>query len=387
MNTPTETTKNVNNKLRKQRRKLIRELIDEADKKLSGGYLGFSSEFSPDYIRLGPRIASLDASVTLRAIYCMDPKQARTYVKQKQPLKINGSSIEVAYLEMVLNAVSYMKPKQARQFVDIHPNDLEILSDEDYAFRKGIYKHFLGEGSATELAYPELLMVVMRHKDLSMPVGRKWIRNGLSLPGHSLDVGEDMKIIAGEYLGLNEKEAVEYELFGLLHDAGKLEVESEYLGTENILDEKGWASMMQHPSKGESIITALVRYAGTEYGKKVLSDAAKAARWHHENFDGSGYPDRISGKDIPLAARILRIADFWSAARAHRSYSPSMSREAAIEEGKRCSGQPYDEDILRRHQETTDPRYDRWKKGPEMEFDPEICKGGKVFEVLAEKAA
>jgi len=368
--------------LKKQRRRLIKGLIKEADRKLEGGYSNFSGNFVSDYLRLGPQLASLDASVTLRAISCMDSRQAREFVENKKPLKVDGRGVEVAYLDMALNAVSYMTPRQAKEFVVNHPYDLELIEDKDYDFRKEAYKPSLGSDSATELACPELLIIAMRHKDLSLPIERKWIRNGLSLPGHSLDVGEDMRIIAKEHLGLDEKETAKYQLFGLLHDLGKLEVESEYLGSTKKLDEKGWASIRQHPSKGQEIIKSLSRYARTEYCKEVLAEASGITRWHHENFDGSGYPDNISGADIPLAARVLRIADFWSARTAHRSYSSSMPAEVAAEEGKRCSGQAYDEGILKDYQKKKDPKYDRWKRGPEMEFDPEICGGGEVFDVL-----
>ncbi len=368
--------------LKEQRKELVQGLIDEANRKLVGGYTEFSASFANVYTKLGPNIASLDAAVTLRAIACMDPEQARIYVEHKRPLRVNGASVEVAYLDMALSAVSYMDPEQIREFVAAHPRDLEIISDEDYSFRRGEYTPTLNEESSVELAYPELLIVAMRHKDLSLPVRRKWIRNGLSLPGHSLDVGECMKVIATEHLGLDKREAAKYKLLGLLHDTGKLEVESEYLGTEKELDDAGWRSMVQHPSRGQKIIKAVSKYARTEYDQKILADAADAARWHHENFDGSGYPDKIGGKDLPLAARVLRIADFWSAARAHRSYSPSMPTEVAVEEGKRCSGQTYDEGMLRDYQKAN-PRYDRWKRGSRVEFDPEICEGGEVFEVLA----
>jgi hypothetical protein len=369
--------------LKEQRRELVKSLIAEADRKLEGGYTEFSADFAGAYTRLGPRLGSLDASVTLRAVSCMEPEQARAYVEQKQPLKVNGASVEVAYLEIALNAVSYMTPEQTREFVAAHPSDLEVISDEDYAFRKGAYKPSLGDDSSVELAYPELLIVAMRHKDLSLDVRREWIRNGLSLPGHSLNVSEDMLIIASEYLGFGKREAAKYELFGLLHDLGKLEVDPEYLGSGKQLDDAGWASMKQHPSKGQEIIKSLSRYARTEYSRRILAEAAEATRWHHENFDGSGYPDKISGDNIPLAARILRIADFWSARTAHRSYSSSMPVELAVEEGKRCSGQPHNERVLREYQEKVDPRYTRWQRGPEMEFDPEICRRGEVFEVLA----
>lgn len=373
--------------LKKQRRELIKSLIAEADKKIEGGYSEFSSKFAPSYVKLGVQLSSLDASVTLRAIECMEPDQAKEFVENKQPLKVNGKGVEVAYLEMALNAVSYMNTEQAKKFIHNHPNDLEIISDEDYAFRKGVCKPSLGNNSSFDIVYSDLLIVAMRHKDLSLNVGRKWIRNGLSLSGHSLDVGKSMKIIAKDHLGLSEKEAARYELFGLLHDTGKLEVESEYLGSGNKLDRKGWDSMKQHPSKGQEIIETLARYAGTEYSQMTLTEAAKTARWHHENFDGSGYPDKISGENIPLAARVLRIADFWNARTAHRSYSLPMPTEVAVEEGKRCSGQDYNESVLKDYQEKIDPKYDRWKRGRELEFDPEICYKGQVFEVLAKKVA
>lgn len=365
----------------RMRKELVRELVSEADNKLPGGYSEFSSDFAGYYAKMGPMLASLDAAVTLRGVSCMEPEQARRFIAEKSPLNVMKGSVEVAYLELMLNVTSYMTPEQAAQFVEAHPRDLEIISDKDFAFRRGTLR--LSFGSREELAYSGILVVAMRLKDLSLPVDREWIQNGLSLSGHSLDVGENMYAIA-KHLGLSDEEVAEYRFHGVVHDTGKLAVEAEHLGSDKPLDECGWENMRQHTSRGETIIQGMAGYARTDHGRRLLTRASRLARWHHENYDGSGYPDGISKDEIPLGARALRIADFWDAATAHRSYRPAMSPETAIEEGKRCSGQPYDENLLRTHQERADPRFARWQKGPQMEFDPEICRGGRIFEMLAD---
>ena len=74
---------------------------------------------------------------------------------------------------------------------------------------------------------------------------------------------------------------------------------------------------------------------------------SKGARWHHERFDGNGYPDGLSGTEIPEVARILCIADSYDAMTSRRSYSEPKSQEEVIDEIKNCSGSQFDPEIAK----------------------------------------
>ncbi|MFA6809039.1 MAG: HD domain-containing phosphohydrolase, partial [Eubacteriales bacterium] len=92
----------------------------------------------------------------------------------------------------------------------------------------------------------------------------------------------------------------------------------------------------QHPEWGAEIISPL----------KSLDGLIEIVLYHHENYDGSGYPHGIKGLDIPLGARILRIIDSYDAMTSIRPYKEALSMEQAIEELKRFSGLHYDELLL-----------------------------------------
>lgn len=91
-----------------------------------------------------------------------------------------------------------------------------------------------------------------------------------------------------------------------------------------------------HPVKGEELISKM----------EELEDIAKIIRYHHESWDGKGYPEGLSGKDIPLEARILAVADAFDAMTSERPYKRALTIKEAIEELKRCSGTQFEPRIV-----------------------------------------
>jgi HD-GYP domain-containing protein (c-di-GMP phosphodiesterase class II) len=137
-------------------------------------------------------------------------------------------------------------------------------------------------------------------------------------------------------LGLGEEEASVVRLASLLHDIGKLVVPVEVLCKPGPLTEEEWVQMRQHPTTALHILSPI----------DSTSNAVPAILHHHEHFDGSGYPGGLAGDDIPMASRILLVADAFDAMTTDRPYRKAMPIKAAIEELKRHRGSQFDPEVV-----------------------------------------
>lgn len=133
-------------------------------------------------------------------------------------------------------------------------------------------------------------------------------------------------------MGLDPLAATEVELVAVLHDVGKLAIERDLLDHPGGLDDLQRARMRRHTIEGEEI---LVQVAGLEH----LGILVRAT---HEHWDGNGYPDRLSGTDIPLEARIVAVADAFDAMTTSRSYRAALELEEACRRVDRDSGRQFD---------------------------------------------
>jgi HD-GYP domain-containing protein (c-di-GMP phosphodiesterase class II) len=111
----------------------------------------------------------------------------------------------------------------------------------------------------------------------------------------------------------------EIRLCAQLHDVGKLKIDGGILRKRGRLGAEEWAAMQRHPSLGYEMLR----------DEPALAMAADIARCHHEKWDGSGYPAGLRGEAIPLAARIVALADVYDSLRSERPYKPRLSHEAA----------------------------------------------------------
>jgi hypothetical protein len=137
--------------------------------------------------------------------------------------------------------------------------------------------------------------------------------------GHSRRVAETARALAIR-LGLTAEEADLIESAGRVHDLGKVAIDPAVLSKPGKLDAGEWEQMRLHPVYGASVISRFNAFAA---GHDLI-------RYHHERWDGKGYPDGIAGEDIPLGARILAVADTWDALTSDRPYRAGMSRERAL---------------------------------------------------------
>lgn len=158
-----------------------------------------------------------------------------------------------------------------------------------------------------------------------------------SLTGlHSQAVAQLSKRIA-RTVGVNERLAQDAFVTGLLHDIGKVAVPDAILQKPGQLRPDEWEIMRHHVIDSAAMVASI---AG-------LSRVAPMVRASHEHYDGSGYPDGLRGREIPLAARIVAIADAYHALTSDRVYRSGRGFEAALTELERCSGTQFDPGLVR----------------------------------------
>src|SRR5262249_14554007 len=152
---------------------------------------------------------------------------------------------------------------------------------------------------------------------------------------HSRTVGDFARLIATR-LQLAPERVERVHAAGVLHDLGKLGIADAILYKPGALTDSEWAEMQRHPEIGARILL----HAG-------LTDIAQWVRAHHERLDGRGYPDRLSGEQIPVEARILAVADAYEAMIADRPYRAGMATADARAELERCAGSQFDPAVVR----------------------------------------
>lgn len=153
--------------------------------------------------------------------------------------------------------------------------------------------------------------------------------------GHSKNVAAFSRAIA-EQLGLGENETALIYRAAILHDIGVLGVDENVIHKSGKLSAEEFGKMKRHCEIGARI---LGKFSG-------LPEIAAAARSHHERFDGLGYPDALKGDEIPLAARIIAVADAYDAMTHERSYRKVFTQEEVRKEFERCSGSQFDPEIV-----------------------------------------
>lgn len=147
-----------------------------------------------------------------------------------------------------------------------------------------------------------------------------------------------------------------------LHDIGKVAIPDHILLKPGKLTEEEFTVMKRHPLIGaETLLTARKQYAGNEF----LNMGITVARSHHERWDGTGYPDGLSGHDIPLAAQIMAVADVYDALRSQRPYKPAYPHADAVEAVRAGSGTQFNPDVVAAFLNVQDRVYVLWSDEPE----------------------
>ena len=151
------------------------------------------------------------------------------------------------------------------------------------------------------------------------------------LGGHAARVGVFADTIARR-LGWSGEQLEDVRLGAALHDVGKIAVRQDILRKTGALDDDELAQIRAHPVEGAWLIA----------GVRSLVRALPYVLFHHERWDGAGYPTRRAGTEIPVEGRILAVADAFDAMTSVRPYRHSLATEAALEEVARCAGSQFD---------------------------------------------
>jgi putative nucleotidyltransferase with HDIG domain len=152
--------------------------------------------------------------------------------------------------------------------------------------------------------------------------------------GHSRRVMEYSRNI-GQRMRLDKQDIEDLKRSALLHDIGKIGIPDVVLKKQTKLTDEEYAIIKSHPETGAAILKHI----------KALKDLVPAVYYHHERFDGNGYPQGARGKEIPLHARIIAIADTFDAMTSSRAYRKALSFRTALSELERNKGIQFDPDI------------------------------------------
>ena len=142
---------------------------------------------------------------------------------------------------------------------------------------------------------------------------------------------------AAGYMGLSPEEMEQLKLSAILHDIGKIGVEDRVLRKQASLNDEEFGLMKTHPRMGAEIMQHVEK----------LKYVIPGMKYHHERFDGKGYPEGLKDVEIPLIARIISVADTFDAMTSDRPYRKGLSDEAAISELMKFSAIQFDPDVVK----------------------------------------
>lgn len=165
--------------------------------------------------------------------------------------------------------------------------------------------------------------------------------------GHSDRVSE-FSVLIGKYMGLSKDDLKILRIGGLFHDIGKIGVPDSILLKDSKLTDDEYSQIKNHPSIGKQILS----------NATIFKDMIPIVYYHHEKYDGTGYPERLKADEIPLFARITAVADTFDAMTTKRSYRNALPLDIVRTEIERCSGTQFDPAIVKVFLEILDYHYD-----------------------------
>lgn len=169
--------------------------------------------------------------------------------------------------------------------------------------------------------------------------------------GHSDRVAE-YSVLIGKKLGLPEEDIRTLKIGGLFHDIGKIGVPDSILLKDTKLSDDEYSQIKNHPSIGAHILSTAT----------IFTDILPIVKHHHEKYDGTGYPSKLKGDEIPFLARIAAVADTFDAMTSKRPYRDALSLDIVKQEFERCSGTQFDPQIAQIFLDILNNDYDKIKE-------------------------
>ena len=207
-------------------------------------------------------------------------------------------------------------------------NEIQQLADTFNFMTDEIKQNIIGLQTAAR-ENKELFMSAIRMLAAAIDAKDPYTR------GHSERV-KDYSLVIGRQMGYGATELERVEIAALLHDVGKIGIDDRILRKPTNLTPEEFEVMKTHPDKGASILAQIAQ----------LADIIPGTRGHHENYDGSGYPNGLKGEEIPLLARIITIADTFDAMTTDRPYQKAFSLEFALNRIRSMASIKYDPKIV-----------------------------------------
>jgi len=192
-----------------------------------------------------------------------------------------------------------------------------ITRAEEAMYKRKIYDRRSLKAGVIDLVMNSLFQKSIREKEHSERVGK---------------IAEKV----GRALELGEEEIRRLEVAATFHDIGKIGIPDDVLNKPGKLNDEEWIQMRSHPEKGWRMLA----------NTKEYDDIAQFVMYHHERWDGKGYPKGLEKEEIPLEARIIGIVDAFDAMTEQRTYKNSLTKEEALAELTRCAGSQFDPDIV-----------------------------------------
>ena len=216
--------------------------------------------------------------------------------------------------------------KEAREHTDDYSHDLRFLS----ILAK--HAHLMVEFNNLKYERENQQIYLNTIRALTEAIDAK----DMYTAGHSQRVAEISTTIAYE-LGLTQREIDVIHYGALLHDIGKIGIPESILNKKGRLTDREFENVKRHPKIGTNILRSI----------DFLEEALHIVRHHHERYDGRGYPDGVTGEDIPFMARIVCVADAWDAMTSNRSYRKALPFKVVLEEFDKNKGTQFDPTIIR----------------------------------------
>ena len=306
-------------------------------------------------------------------------------------MKISGATMRTAMafemgkldLSLIQNAVAYVK-------------DLKINTSDEIG---QLYDHFNSMTEDTQSFIEQVRDQVLRIQKMQNVMITEFAElveaRDKNTGDHIKKTAEYVEAIAkelrseGKFKGvLNDGYISKLKQAAPLHDIGKIAVSDLILNKNGKLTDEEFAIMKSHTTEGGKILKKIVHDAGDTFDAGYLNESIEMASFHHEKWDGTGYPNHLKGEEIPLSARIMAVADVFDALIAERVYKKGFPYEKAMSIITEGAGKHFDPVVVEAFTHISKSLYDaRTRVTPDAGENAEKAASGAVAENATENAA
>ncbi|MCD6580062.1 response regulator [bacterium] len=234
-----------------------------------------------------------------------------------------SKSVKMEELELCIRKILIKQDKLIKIKENVNRLSREIDEKDNTIMKESKRSNILNE-QLNQMSY-DLINVLLKTLEVRDPYTKK----------HSESVSQLSEVISQE-MKLTPERVQNIKIAGYFHDIGKIGIPDNILNSTKMLSRDERITIEKHPIIGAEILETV----------NSLKHLAEMVKHHHENFDGSGYPDNLTGEKIPLESRIIRVADFFDALSTDRVYRPAYSYEQSLDMMKKRIGTFFDKKVF-----------------------------------------